>query len=315
VATLALLAVCTAVTRAQLPHWRDSIRLWTHALEVSGEDPRMLSTVGQTALQEEKPDVAVRHAERLVQVQPDRWASHRFLGSALAAQGKWDEAAASLARAVDLRPDSADLRKQLSRFLWLADRIPEACEQLAEVARLEPDSAEGLHYRGTVLQRKGKLDDAVRALEGAVRLVPQSPLYRCDLAFALEEQGDHVAAGDHYKQALRDVPQWPAENDRLARILASHPDARRRDGAEAVRRARQACYVSGYRFPPFLETLAAAYAEAGQFEQAITTAEGARRQALEAQDTRLAGRLEGEVSLYRKKQPFRDEALKRAPRR
>jgi hypothetical protein len=95
------------------------------------------------------------------------------------------------------------------------------------------------------------------------------------------------------------------ENNRLAWILATHPDPRRRDGAEAVRRAQEACAVTNHTYPPFLETLAAAHAEAGSFERAIETADRARGLALEAGNKKLAARLVTALHGYKNGQPFR----------
>jgi tetratricopeptide (TPR) repeat protein len=169
-----------------------------------------------------------------------------------------------------------------------------------------PDSAEARHYRGTELQRQRKIAEAIPSYEEAVQLAPENPLYRIDLAFALDEKGDTFAASGQFRESLNLAPSWPAENNRIAWILATHPDPRRRDGAEAIRRAKEACIVTQFKYPPFLETLAAAYAEAGSFKPAIDTADRAHALALEAGDTKLAERLTKALHRYKKGQPIRD---------
>jgi protein O-mannosyl-transferase len=305
-ATVVLLLACTAVTAAQLRHWRNSETLWARALQVSGDDPRLHLIVAETYLRDGEAERAVHHAEKAVNGQSYNWLVYQVLAVALSRQGRLDEAVQSMAEAVARQPDSVEVRNQMVRFLWLQGNIPAAYEQLAVVARLEPDSKEALHYRGTVLQRQGKLVEAIRCFQQAVRLAPGSPLYRVDLASALADQGTSTfAAASEYAQALQTSSSWPAEIDRLARILASDPDPRRRDGVEAVRRARQVCFVSQYKHGPYLETLAAAYAEAGRFKEAIETAERALELARAARDNELVERLEVQQHRYKKGQPFR----------
>src|SRR5206468_11306229 len=76
----------------------------------------------------------------------------------------------------------------------------------------------------------------------------------------------------HLKEALR-LNSTSAEtlND-FASVLATHPDTEFRNGAQAVALADRACEMTSHNNPLYLGTLAAAYAEAGQFEKAIATA-------------------------------------------
>ena len=77
-------------------------------------------------------------------------------------------------------------------------------------------------------------------------------------------------------QRLRDIaanaPDSPRMLDELAWLLATYPDSNSRDGAEAVRLAERACALTERRVPALLATLAAAYAEAGDFPRAVAPA-------------------------------------------
>jgi tetratricopeptide (TPR) repeat protein len=92
----------------------------------------------------------------------------------------------------------------------------------------------------------------------------------------------------------------------LAWILATHPDASIRDGARAVQLAQEACERTNYRDPILLDTLAAAYAETGRFQDAIqierTAAQIARQQKQEKQLSQIMSRLQ----LYQSGQPYRE---------
>jgi tetratricopeptide (TPR) repeat protein len=91
-----------------------------------------------------------------------------------------------------------------------------------------------------------------------------------------------------YTDALRLEPELAAALNNLAWIRAAHSEAKLRDGAEAVRLAERACRVTGYQQPQFVGILAAAYAEAGRFDEATGMAEKARTLALAAGQNELA---------------------------
>jgi len=305
--TAALLIACATVTASQVRYWRDSTSLANRALQVSGDDAHLHYIVAKGYLVYGYTELGVHHAEIVLQQRPDNWQSYDLYSIAMMQAGRIDEAAKTIARALALWPDSAVVHKAMAAVLWKQDRIPAAYEQLAVVAQLRPDSAEGQNYLGRQMQLQGDLKGAAGYFWEAVRLAPQRWEYRCDLAYVLEENGDQFDADVQRDTAFEIEPHWPAENDRWARILATHADAKRRDGAEAVRRSLQVCKVTRYQYAPFLETLAAAYAEAGLFKQAIETAARARNLAGGPQQKDLLKRLDRALSRYQNGEPFRDE--------
>jgi Flp pilus assembly protein TadD len=85
-------------------------------------------------------------------------------------------------------------------------------------------------------------------------------------------------------------------------VLATNPEASVRNGSEAVELAARAVKLSGAKDPAILDTLAAAYAEAGRFPEAVETA----RQALTLATEPLAAELKARIALYEDKRAFRD---------
>jgi tetratricopeptide (TPR) repeat protein len=92
----------------------------------------------------------------------------------------------------------------------------------------------------------------------------------------------------------------------LAWILAAGAEAELRDGAEAVRLAERACELTHYQEPLFIGTLAAAYAEAGRFPEAVTAAEKAAQLATHAGLNDLAAKNRQLLELYRAGKPCRE---------
>jgi Flp pilus assembly protein TadD len=106
------------------------------------------------------------------------------------------------------------------------------------------------------------------------------------LASLLYANGDSRQAVTHLRGALALKPDQAETLNNLAWILATCPDDSVRDGAEAVRCAKEACRETGFKRAEMMSVLAAAYAEAGRFPEAINTAEGATRIAAAAGDRR-----------------------------
>jgi tetratricopeptide (TPR) repeat protein len=111
-----------------------------------------------------------------------------------------------------------------------------------------------------------------------------------------------------YQEALRLNPNLAGALNNLALILATSPDDKLRNGAEAVRLAEHACELTHYTQPFFIGTLAAAYAESGRFPEAVATAEKAEQLATTDGLKKLAGNNRQLLELYRAGKPYREPA-------
>jgi tetratricopeptide (TPR) repeat protein len=109
----------------------------------------------------------------------------------------------------------------------------------------------------------------------------------------------------HWHEVLRAQPNHVLVLNQTARVLATSPEASVRNGAEAVVLAERAVHLSGAREPVILDTLAAAYAEAGRFPEAVETARRALALATEQNKQPLAEALKARIALYEAKTPFR----------
>jgi Flp pilus assembly protein TadD len=119
----------------------------------------------------------------------------------------------------------------------------------------------------------------------------------------LEQLGRTREAIVQYRKALRWNPNLTEALNNLAWVLATNPDGQLRNGAEAVRLADHACEATGYSQPLLVGTLAAAYAEAGRFQEAVATAEKAWQLATDAGLTSLAAKDRQLIELYRAGKP------------
>jgi Flp pilus assembly protein TadD len=172
--------------------------------------------------------------------------------------------------------------------------------------KLRPDYADAYFNLGSVLFQRGRTDEAIAQWQKALAIRPTDAEVHRNLASALRKEGNITGAIWQYEQALNITSEDSVALNNLAWILATSSDASVRDGARSVTLAVKAVEVSGGKNPNFVRTLAAARAEAGQFAEAVATAERAKALASAQSKSELASRLDEEIALYRARVPFRE---------
>jgi Flp pilus assembly protein TadD len=182
--------------------------------------------------------------------------------------------------------------------------------EIREALRLNPKDAGAHTSLGVALRAKGDLGGAITSYRAAIRLDPRFEVAHYNLGNALKATGDADGAVASYRAAIRINPSYAYVHNGLAWVLATGPN-RVRDGERAVELASRACELTGWKGPNHLDTLAAAYAEAGDFDRAVEH----QKKALsfpafeKANGTKARQRLD----LYARKAPYRDPALADRP--
>ena len=177
-----------------------------------------------------------------------------------------------------------------------------------KTVEIDPLSFHGNIGLGTDFALRGHFDEAAVYFGKAVDIDRGSADAHLLLANALADGGQPDKAIPQFQEAIRLHPDDPRPLGRLAWLLATSPDASLRDGFKAVELAQRAARLSGGSEPGFLDTLAAAYAEAGRFPEAVKTAEEARTLAAQRGNRALADRLAAPSSSTA---PARPSAMRR----
>jgi len=168
---------------------------------------------------------------------------------------------------------------------------------------LSPTSAEVHINLGVALVWKRQSDDAIAHFEKALAINPASAEAHRNLGDAFYHlRGKTAEALSHWRAALRLEPNHLLVLSQTAWVLATSPEASIRSGTEAVALAERAVRLSGGRDAAALDTLAAAYAEAGRFTEALQTA----RRALALAPQPLTEDLKSRVALYESGTPYRE---------
>ena len=220
--------------------------------------------------------------------------------------GRVGEAVAQFEKAAKLQPDFAAARANLGGALANLGRLDEALVQLRQALASDAAYAPAHYHLGLVLSRQGDSQGAMREWRSALSLDPKYAEAHISLGDALDAQGRTAEALAHWRDGIQLQPNDPPALRRVAWVLATSPDAAIRNGAEALAFAVRALELSGGKDAQMLDTLAAAYAEKGQFANAALTARRAQARAAQENQPALAHDIGVRIALYEAGQPFRD---------
>jgi tetratricopeptide (TPR) repeat protein len=182
-------------------------------------------------------------------------------------------------------------------------KFAEAEEHFQAALKLKPASADVQQAYAGALLEQGKVAEALPHLREAVRLEPRIELC-LRLAGLLHAAGNFSEAAEQYRSILKREPDSVEALNNLAWMLATCPDAGVRNGTNAVQLAEQACRLTGDKKAGMVGTLAAAYAEAGRFQEAVNTAAKAADLAAASGNEPFAARNRQLLELYRAGHPF-----------
>lgn len=263
--------------------------------------------------------------------------------------GDFTAAVTQFTRALDLAPDSLSLRQKLGTALSLTGDVPGALKEFQEVLRRSPDFAPAHYSLGVLLLGDGQVDLAIERFAAAVRSDPTYLQARLQLANTLRRRqrfdasareytdvikmdprvaearfGQAIAlarlqryqdARDRLLEATRLFPDRLAFMSALARLYATAPDARSRDGGKARALAEE--LVKRRKNTDAQETMAMALAEIGEFEAAANWQREAIASAESAGRHDLAVRMTDNLRLYERRLPcrtaWRDDPVWDAP--
>ena len=284
----------------------EAFTCYRKALELKPLDPAIHKNFGNALAQTGKLDEAIAQYRQALEIVPGDGDIYNNLGNALCHQGRIDDAIATFQIAQKAKPSDVRVYNNLGNALILKGRSDEATRQFDKALEIDPNDAEAHYNLGNVLAGNGRTDEAMARYRKAMAGRPGYVDAHQNLGVLLHQQGRIAEAITQWREVIRLRPNDPVVLNATARLLATHPDASVRNGPEAVTLARRAVQLSGERNPAMLDTLAAAYAEAGRFVDAIEVAQHAIVLAATQGNAALAEALRSRIKLYEAGSPFHD---------
>ncbi len=231
---------------------------------------------------------------------------HLHLAQALLSAGRPADARVAAARAVELDPNLEGAHYCLGLASAMSDDPAGAIAHFDRALALQPTGYLTRLAKMRALVRLGRDPEAAEVLEQIVAMKPLDTASAAKLARIQRQLGRHVDAVRVLRAANRARPEDQGLALYLAWELATSPEEAARDGKTAVELAEHALKARGRSLPDELDTLAAAYAEAGRFEDAVATIDKALRAGGENADATLVAEWNARRTLYLAQRAFRD---------
>jgi len=294
----------------------------------------------QEAIEKKDFDKAIELLDKTIADNPEMVPAYVLRGFAHGAKDNLDAAIKDFSKAIDLNPEDEHILLVRAATYQQKKDYDRAIEDYSEVVRRNPNDSDAICSRGICKNIKGDRDGALEDFNKAVKVNPRSSGAYQLRAAAYSELGDKDKALADFEEAIKITPDDPAiylaraqlflfENDpqgaladyrevlRLAPdfagahndyawTLATNPNDAVRDGGKAVEYAKKACKMTDYKHGGTVDTLAAAYAEKGEWESAVKWQEEALKLAEKAQPDDLPG-MKDRLSLFKEKKPFREQ--------
>jgi len=295
-------------TLAAMNRQAEALTNYTEAVRLNPYKATFQNNLATALARAGQEDAAIEHYQAAIRDDPKFAEPYSNLGALYVSRRHLDDAVREYTEALQLDPTNAIIHLNAGLLFARVGRADDAMNQLAEAVRLDPASSKARYEFGHALLLHGKLQPAKEQLTEAVHLNPEDAHAQFYLGLACLES-DSVQEGlKHLAEAARLRPDWVDPLNAQAWVLATSPDDKVRDGAESLRVAQRAAELSSHHQPTILETLAAAYAETGQFEQATLTANQALQIAQSLGQTNLIPKIQQALELYRDHRPFREGA-------
>lgn len=286
---------------------REAVFNWEAALVLRKDDPVLYRNLALAMLQLSELDKAAVYFVEALKLDPTDFASRNGLGKVLGMQGRLDDALVQFQEALKYQPGSAEALNNIGVILMRQRKLAEAEATFAAALQVEPRKIEAIVNLGVVLHQQGKFADEIRHYQSVLAADPKNSDVLFQLARAQESMHEELKAVQTYLEVLKLRPDLPDALQALAWIHATSPEELARDNFQAMVFAEQANQLTKGTNPIMLDTLAAAYAEAGRFADAIKFANQAIALAKKENQLELASRIERRLSLYQQGKPFHRE--------
>jgi len=286
----------------------EAIIQFQKALEIEpdfAEAAKAHINLGCSLLQKGRVNEAISHFQKALEIKPDFAEAHNTLGDCFFQIGRVNEAVIQYRKALEINPDFLEAQNNLGYSLFQIGRVNEAITHFQRALGIKPDFAEAHNNLGVSLFLLGRVDEAIIHYRRAIELQPRFVQAYNGLGDAYRRKGMAAEAVANYQKAIELSPQFIPAQINLAWLLATWPEPSVRNGGKAVTLAEQANQISRNQDPLVLRTLAAAYAEAGRFPEAVMTAKQALVSAVAQANTGLTNELQTEIGLYQTNAPCR----------
>jgi tetratricopeptide (TPR) repeat protein len=246
-----------------------ALDFFSEKIRINPKDPFSFAMLGLLRADKNEYDLAIRSYDEAIRLDPRSAASFSGRASAWCANKEYDKAIADCDAAIRLDPKltGAYIGRGLARAA--RNQYTQAIADFSEAIWLDPLLTSAYYERGWAWQSKNEYAKAIVDYNLALRLDPQQAAAHRRRGNCWEAQKSYGKAIADFNEAIQiDPGDAEAYRDR-ALLLATCPDRGLRDAKRAVLSATKACELTEWKETAALDTLAAAFAAAGDFDSAV----------------------------------------------
>jgi tetratricopeptide (TPR) repeat protein len=285
-----------------LEKWDEARDSLTKAAELNPESPVPLIQRGRINFLAGDNQAAIDDATQALKVSQDNVYALLLRAQVYGQTKQWEEGLADADRAVTLAPGSSQAIRIWAMLVAAAGKVDEVLPELERQHTQTPEDTATLLRLAMIYGAKKQFEKAIEAYTETLQQEPTNWFAhqgRADTYLSIGKQAEALA---DYDQAIKLDPENSGVLNNLAWLLATSPEEKLRDGKRAIELATKACEVTEYKQAHILSTLAAAYAETGDFDEAKKWSS----KAVEMGDETMKEQLSKELESYKAGKPWRE---------
>jgi protein O-mannosyl-transferase len=299
-----ILSLLMMTSRLQVKYWANSVTLFEHAINVTSDNSIAQLNLGEALAEQGNIEKAAKHYKAALKIKPNLVGAHLNIGVYFRNKGEFDKAINHFSKVLQEKSDYAVAYYELGDTLEKKGDMSGAIKHYLEAIKIRPGYAKAYNNLGVILAGQSKARAAIVFLAKALQINPGYAGAHYNLGKIYANLNDPEKAIFHYKKALQFDPDMMQALYHLSWLFSTYEDKKYRNGGAAINLAAKLCKLTQFRQPFAIDALAAAYAETGQFNEAIFTADKAHKMALMQGDGALARGLEERLKFYRNKMPY-----------
>jgi serine/threonine protein kinase/Tfp pilus assembly protein PilF len=270
--------------------YEKAIANYTKAIHLNPENADAYNNRGVALVRKKEYDKAIADFDNAIRINPDYDRAYRNRGDAWLAKKEYDKAIADYNKIIT----TPDIKEAIINYKEL--------DVTVNLKISVSDAAAAHNNRGAAWYYKKEYERAIVDYSMAIQLEPEYAAAYHWRGAAWYYKKEYERAIADYSESIRLEPKQPEFSNGLAWLLATCPDAKYRDGKKAVELATRACELTKWQASNVIDTLAAAYAEAGDFDAALKW-----QTKVNAMYGNAENRAKGQerLKLYREKKPYR----------
>ena len=247
---------------------------------------------------------AIDYLSKAIDIWPSFPSAYLERGYAFRQLNKLDEALYDFTKAIELDPHNAYSYYERAIVQEIKRDYDKAILDYTYSIKLKEDFDTAYFFRGIVREKKGELENAIKDYSQAINISPKDSMYLFKRGLAKHNLGQYKESVEDYEKAINLDPKNLQAYNNYSWLLSTCPSEEIRDGKKAFALAKKAIEIE--KNASTLDTLAAAYAELGDFDSAIEIQYGVISSLKKNTGKKVPPEVVNRLKAYKMKLPWRD---------